>query len=367
MRGIICVLLCFFVFLFPHKAFAADADNIGVYEDLTHQLIDESDIELEKDTRKKLEAFSIADYERQMENLSVDNILGEIILLFKSGFKRPLASAASLIAVLILSSLVLQFNKNSRGLEYLSLISVLIFMSLPVSSVVAALSDAIKSACAFFSSFVPIFAGLVVAKGKALTASLTSATLLTVCQFLQQAASFLVVPLCGMQLALQIGSSFLNEMNFTSLTKSIAKCSNWVLMAVSTVFLGVLGLQTLITAPADSVSQKTIRFVAGTTVPVVGNVVAESIGAVSGALKLLSSSAAIYAIAAVCMIMLPVIVDIILWRIAVFLSRVVADTLSLNKVSQMLLTADSCFSLCLGVTVLALLLFIISVAVISLV
>jgi len=366
-KGFFCVLLCFLFFACPYRVKAAGTEGVGVYEDLKDELINESDLVLEKDVKEKLEKYSISDYKKQLENLSVDNIFNEILLLFKSGFKRPLAAAVSLIAVLILSAIVMQFKPDSNALEYLCLLSIMIFLVLPVSSVVAVFGDALKAAGAFFSSFVPIFAGLLAAKGKALTASVASATLLTVCQFLQQASSFLVVPLCGMQLSLQIGSAFLKDIDFTSLAKSITKFSMWVLTAVSTVFLGVLGLQSLVTAPADNLGLRTLKFVAGSAVPVVGNVIAESIGTISGSLKLLASSASIYAVVAVGVILAPVIADIVLWKLSVFLCRVVSEILNLKKAVLLINSVESCFSLCLGVTVLSFLLFTLSVTVISLV
>ena len=366
-KGIVCVVLCFFVFLCPFKAEATETDNNRVLEDLSDELIDESNFDLDKETAEKLRDFDISDYEKTLENLSVDSIFSEIFSLFKSGFKRPLASALSLVAVLIIGAVVLQLKPDSKSLEYVVLLGVLTFTVLPVSSVVAAFSDALKSAGAFFASFVPIFGGLLAAKGKAITASVTSATLILVCQCLQQVTSFVVVPLCGMQLSLQIGVSFLKDLNFSSLTKSITKFSMWSLGVMSTVFLSVLGLQSLIAAPADNVSLRTLKFVAGSAVPVVGNVVSETIGTVGGCIKLLSSSAVIYAIAAVGVILLPVIVDIILWKISIFVCRLTAEILSFPKAAELLASAESCFSLCLGVTVLSFLLFTISVTVISLV
>lgn len=367
MKGFFCALIAVLFVLCPLSVSATTQDNSDVLNELKSELIDESSLQLDKNTEKKLSDFDIGDYEKTLENLTVNNIFSEIFSLFGSGFKKPFASAASLIFILIIGSVLLNFKSDSKILQYALMLCVITFAVLPATSVISAFSDALKSAGTFFASFIPMFAGLIAAKGKALTASVTSATLIVICQCLAQVSSFVVVPLCGMQMSLQIGASFVKEVNISSISKSINKCSMWILTAVSTVFLGVIGLQSLITAPADNVSLRTLKFVTGSAVPIIGNVISETIGTVSGCIKLLSSSAAIYAIVAVAIILLPILIDIILWKLSIFLCRCAAEMLSFPKAAELICAADSCFSLILGVTLLSFLLFTISVTVISLV
>lgn len=365
MKVVICVAFIIILLLFPQSVRGMETDEI--MDELSDSLIDETKIKIDKEVEENLKDISLTNYSKNLENLTVDNIFEEIYKLFKSGFSHQFTAALSLISVLIISSLLVNFNKQNKTVDLVVVLSVLIFTVIPASKVVSSLCGALKSATVLFNSSVPTFAGLVVAKGKAVTATYMSATLLLTGQFLTYVSTFLVVPLSSMQMSLNIGTSLLNDVKLNSVSSSITKISMWILSAVSTVFLGVLGLQSLITVPADNLSMKGLKFVAGSVVPVVGNVISESIGTVSSCVKLLSSTVAIYVIAAMCVILLPVIVDIILWKISLFLCRVTAEFLNNGRSAELIKSAENCFTLILGVTILSFLLFIISVTVITLV
>lgn len=356
MKKLIClpiVLLFCFICSPVQAAETTDIDFSSVEDALPEEIED------------KIGDIKIDDYEAVLETVGPENIFEEIIGLFKSGFKRPASVALSVIALLLAVSVISSFKPEDKTVDFVTTLGIISLAVMPTVSVINAFQEAIKSASVFLTAFIPIFAGIIAAKGRAVTAANFSSLMLLASQGLSSISSFIVIPLTGMQLSLSIGGSFVSGVNTSSLSKGVNKTSMWILSGASTVFLGVLGLQTLITAPADNVSTKTAKFVVGTAVPVVGNVVSEALGTFVGSLKLLGLSAAVYGIIVILMIMLPIIVDLLLWRLALVICRCAAELLSLPKAAELIRSAENCFSLVLGVSVLMVLLFVISIAVIS--
>ena len=312
-------------------------------------------IELPSDIEDDLSEIDILDHEGLLETLTPKNIFEEISTLFKSGLKKPLQVVVGVIALLLTVSVLKCFKPDDKLTDFVLTFGIISMAVLPTVSVIKVFNDAIKSVSVFSSAFIPVMAGIIAAKGKVMTATNFSALMLIVCEGVSYISSFVVIPLSGMQLSINIGGSFVDGINTSSLSRGINKASMWILSTISALFLGVLGLQTLISAPADNVSAKAIRFVVGSAVPVVGNVVSEALGTFAGSMKLLSSSAAVYSILAIFILLLPVVIDILLWRFSMIISRCVAELLSLNKAAELIKSSENCFSLVLGITILLIL------------
>ena len=177
--------------------------------------------------------------------------------------------------------------------------------------------------------------------------------------------SFLLIPVSSVQLSLGISGAVSNGINTTSLNNAIKKASNWILAVSSTVLLSVLSLQTIVSIPQDNIASKTAKFIIGSTVPVVGNTVSEAISTVRGCLKLLSASSVVYGVIAIALIVLPVIIELILWRGCMLLCSTVSEMLNFEKICALLKAIDNVLAFILGITVLMSVLFVISLTVIS--
>jgi stage III sporulation protein AE len=139
-----------------------------------------------------------------------------------------------------------------------------------------------------------------------------SALLLGACEIISFLASFVVLPLMGGYLALSISSAVSPLVNRQGVVESVKKLSMWIMSLLSTLFIGVLGIQTAVNSAKDSVSLRTAKFILGTSVPVAGGVLSEAVSTISTSMGLLRSSIGIYGIVALGFILLPIVVEIIL-------------------------------------------------------
>ncbi|MBQ3551113.1 MAG: hypothetical protein IJA41_09075 [Clostridia bacterium] len=365
-RLALITLILFAAVFLPSVAKAAEIEEI--YDEYyTKVNADSIKDALPQDTADELERLGLgAENFSKAEGFSFKNIFSHIADIIKSGFKRPLISACAVIGILLFSSCMGELSKESKLTSYVVSLSIAAAVLMPVVSVVGACVSAVKAAGVFMLSFIPVYAGVLVAKGRSLTAAGFSTVMLGVSEAVTSICSFVIVPLTGMQLGLSLSGAAVTEINLSSVSRAVTKVSKWVLGLSTTVLLGVLSMQTLISGSADSLSFKTTRFLVGSAVPIVGSAVAEALATVKGCVGLLGSSVAVYGIAAVALLFLPLIVELLIWRVMLMFTSSIAEMLSQIKAAELIKTVDNCISTVLGVLIFIGVLFVISITVVFL-
>lgn len=364
---VVCVVLLV-VWLVP----TVSANELTT-EDIYSQQFEQSGAEelseaLPDDVRQQMDELDISGLDTSWtEELTVENIFGQILSFLKSGGKRPLLAGVSILAVLLFGSAAGGLMHENRNIEYVVTLGITASAVLPAVSTVMASVSAIRSAGTFMLAFIPVFAAILISRGRSLTAAGYSSLMLGASEAVTSLCSLVITPLVGMQLGLTVSGSVLTEINTASVGRTVRRIANWILTLCTTVLLAVLGIQTLINGSADSLSDKTAKFIIGSTVPVVGGAVGEALATVKGCLKLLGSSVAIYGIIAVAMLMLPVIVELLLWRVVLLLTAMIAELLIKERSAMLLRSVDSAVAFVLGITVFIGVLFVISITVVSLV
>ena len=298
------------------------------------------------------------------EKIGLKYVFGKILESVCDRYKSPFASGCTMLAVLLLGSAAGSTLKGNKALEYALCAAMISASAIPVSGTIISAAEALKSAGIFMLAFVPAFAAILCASGRTLTAAGYSTVMLAVSEGVSWLCSFVLVPLSGIQLSLGIGGALMPDISTDSIIKTIKKISNWFLGLASTVLLGVLSIQTSISSASENLSAKTAKFIVGTTVPVVGNAVSEALGTVKGCINLLRSSVCVYGIIAVALIILPLITELLLWRVSANVCSSAADVLSQPKAAGMLKAVDSAVSFIIGIIILTFVLFIISLTVV---
>lgn len=363
---LVFVLLSFYV---CSNVNAAEIDTDMIYsEQYKSSGADGLSESLPEDISDSLEELDISGLDTSWtEYFTPKNIFTHILDFFKTGGKRPLTAGLSVLAVMLFSTAVKAIGDQNRTVNYVLSIGITVACVLPAVSTVKACVSAVETACVFMLALIPVYASILVSRGKPLTASGFSAVMLTASNAVSSLCSFVIVPLTGIQLALAVSSSVSPDIKTESLSRCIKRVSLWIMSLSTTVLLGVLGIQTVVSGSADSVSSRAAKFLLGTAIPVVGSTVSEAFATVKACVKLLGSSTAVYAIVALCCLLLPLIIELLLWRVSMLFCASFAETLSLDKCAALLRAVDSAISFVLGVLILVGILFIISVTMVAVV
>ena len=235
-------------------------------------------------------------------------------------------------------------------------------MAVPVSSVINASVNALKGTGVFMLSFIPVFAVIVTASGAAVTAASMSALLLAAAEAVTYISGFAVLPLMGGYLAISLSAAVSPAIKKSGIAETVKKLAFWIMAFVSVVFVGILGIQTSVNASADTLASKTARFIIGSSVPVAGGVLSEAINTVTASMGLLKSSIGIYGALACAVTLLPLVIELLIWRAVLLISSAVSELFSLGGIAGLLRAVDSMMAVLIGILLLVGAMFIISLA-----
>lgn len=362
-KKIICVFL--FMMLFTVHISAEETD---LYKD---QLEQSGALELKEDLPQDIKEYleqngiDINDY-NWVNNLKTENVFLHIWGFIKGGFRKPLIALGSIVAIVIINSLLFSDSKSSVGtvVSYAAALSVTGIIIAPIISAINTAVNAMKACATFMTAFVPVFAAVTAAGGKTATSISMSALLLGAANGVSLVSNYAVVPLIGGYLSLSLATSVSPFLDNNGISSAVKKASLWIMSLISTVFLGVLSIQTVVNSAADNLSMRTAKFIIGSAVPVAGGVLSEALGTLTASVSLLKSSVGIYGVVICCIIFLPILLELLLWRFTLWAADFVASTFSLSKISDLLKALDTVLSVLCGIILLTGAMFIISLSVV---
>lgn len=301
-----------------------------------------------------------------VDNLTAENTLKHIWNFVLSGAKQPIKTGVLIASVVFLSAALTSFGTAMR-LDiaiYAAVLAITAFIATDIWQSVSVAVNTVKGCSTFMLSFVPVFATILALSGKTITAPAMSALLLGITEIVSFVLSFAVLPLMGGYLALSISSGVSPLINGSGLVDGLKKLSMWIISLISTLFVGILGIQTAVNSAADSVTLRTAKFILGTSVPVAGSVLSEAVSTISTSLGLLKSSIGVYGVVAIGFMLLPIVIELVLWRGALLLNIALSEMFSLVKITGILRAVDSMLSVLLGVILVVGGMFIISLTVV---
>ncbi len=169
--------------------------------------------------------------------------------------------------------------------------------------------------------------GAAVANGSVMSAFL--AVLETVC-------SSSVVPVGGLCLLMALSDAVTAGTGLRSLSFLIKRSFTWGLSLLMLLLCGVLGLQTTLAKGADTLALRTLRFAAGSFLPVVGGSLSEALRTVSGSVTYLRGAVGAGGILVILFTFLPMFLSVLCTRLVFLLSGAVAGMLSCSKEEKLL-------------------------------
>lgn len=301
-----------------------------------------------------------------VNKLTYQNVFLHIWNFVKSGAKGPLLSSGAVLAVILISSAVASFpaQEVSQTAKYATVISAAAVIITPVYSVIKAGISAMQGCSVFMTAFVPVFAAVTAGSGKVATSVSMSALLLGAGQGVSFISNFAVLPLMGGYLAICICSAASPLIAKTGIADGIKKLAMWVMSLTSTIFIGILSIQTAVNGAADTLSLRTAKFIIGSAVPVAGAALSEALTTVTASMGLLRAGIGIYGVVACFIIFLPLLIELILWRIMLNITATIADLFSVGEISGILRGVDTVMAVLTGILLLTSAIFIISLTVV---
>ena len=341
----------------PEEFYAEQYKNSGA-EDLENSLPDSA-----KDYFSE-HGIDPSDY-NWVNSLSAESVFKHILTFITSGAKAPLNTGAVIIAIILISAALTSAEIKSSAMTaaiYASAAASAAVIAVPVSSVINTSVNALRGIGVFMLSFIPVFAVIVAASGATVTAASMSALLLAAAETVSYISSFIVLPLMGGYLTLSLSSAVSPLIKKSGITETVKKLAFWIMAFISAVFVGILGIQTAVNSSADTLVSKTAKFIIGSSIPVAGGILSEAMNTVTASMGLLKSSIGIYGALACAVTMLPLVIELLIWRAVLLISSSVSEIFSLGGIAGLLRAIDSMLSVLIGIILLVGAMFVISLA-----
>lgn len=300
-----------------------------------------------------------------VNSLTAESVFKHIFTFIASGAKAPLKAGAGVIAIILIAAALGCVEIKSVTMSaavYAAAAASAAVIAVPVSSVINASVNALKGTGVFMLSFIPVFAVIVAASGAAVTAVSMSALLLAAAETVTYISSFAVLPLMGGYLAISLSGAVSPAIKKSGIAETVKKLAFWIMAFISAVFVGILGIQTAVNASADTLASKTAKFIIGSSVPVAGGVLSEAINTVTASMGLLKSSVGIYGALACAVTLLPLVIELLIWRAILLVTSAVSELFSLGGIAGLLRAVDSMMSVLIGIILLVGAMFVISLA-----
>ncbi len=251
------------------------------------------------------------------------------------------------IVVTILHMSTRCFDDKTNGVTetYRSVLTVIcaLLIITPISALFNSVAEVVKSCTIFMAAFIPIYSALMLSVGYAGTSASYSSLMFIVTQAFTMMADALLIPTGCIALVTSIAASFNNisKKYFDFLRKTIV----FVLTSAMGIFITALNLQTVVSAPSDTIGLKTVKTALGTMVPFVGSALSDSVSILLAGAGTLKSTVGIYAIVMIVVAVLPVVIKLVIWRLALAVSCALVELGGLDCAANFIKSVGSTVSL----------------------
>ena len=170
-------------------------------------------------------------------------------------------------------------------------------------------------------------------------------------------------PLLQVCFALSLVSAVPNGVSLQSIITLVKNTVTTLLAFAFTMFSAVLYFQTAITASADNLAYRSIRFASGVFIPVIGSVIGDASRTVNASIATVKSTVGYVGVAALAILLLPPIITAILYKFVVLLAAMAARILGCDRESRLLYDISSLLSVLMSTVIGVSAVFLISVAI----
>lgn len=330
----------FLIFFTGVTASAEDGINIADELEIDTEGIDEN---LTPEVKDLLEENNISASEPEtMTKISPKDVFKYVWDQFRTALKKPLKAFASIMAVILVAAFIESMEDSISGKslsKIFGVICVLIsvgIISNAVSESINTAAEALNSGGVFMMGYVPVFAGITASSGSVTSAVSYNILLLLVAETAVQLSGELIIPVLSVCMAMGIVESINPDFHLSGITEAVKNVVTFVLGFIMTIFIGLLSLQSIVGASADTLGVKAAKFMVSNCIPVVGGAIADTYTTVKSSLGLLRGGAGFFGIAAIFLIILPPILEIAAIKLMLTAADVVSELFGVSQIKILL-------------------------------
>ena len=278
------------------------------------------------------------DAEAVAASLSANEVYGGIKAAFSEAFPPAIKCFCGLFGLVVLSSCagaVRDGCENSALKEALGLVSSLCIVLGAfgaVNAVWVLLENTLGLITVMMSAMLPVMTGLMISSGQITSSALAGASLAVVLNILEKVCTGLLSPLFKVCTSLTLISACTSDGgDISSLNAFLRNSFSVICGGVMTVLCAVMTYQTSISAGADSLLLRTVKFAVSGMIPVVGSSVGDAASNAFSSFAYIKSTAGAVSSAALLLTVLYPMAAILCYRLALGIASGAAGLLGCQR------------------------------------
>jgi stage III sporulation protein AE len=321
--------------------------------------------ELDGDTIGILSEIGITEISfESVFSVSIGKVFNALFNIMGEAVKEPLRFLFVSTGIMTLTSLMTSFTKNTQSVQLVGGGVLALSIAVPIARVVSTSFSVLETLGAFTTAFSGVLCSIVsLSGGVASGIAYASSTVFFNGLFSGMLSGFskpVINSMCSL--------GFLSCFDIMGLTRRfseiIKKLFLFLISFIGTVFSGMVTLKGVLSDGADNITTRSVRFVVGRSVPVVGGTVSETYSALISSLSLIKSTVGAFGIITVVVIVMPTLIRLIMWALSIEISMSLFEVFGLESSKGFFSTLKDALILLLATIIMVTTIFIVSVGVV---
>lgn len=284
-----------------------------------------------------------------VSNIGISTVFTAIIDTVKQQLQQPIKLfLGSLGAIFIMAAAKSCVKESSFSCNNIAVAAI-------ATSICPMFVQSIKSVCItveegseFLSGFVPAFSAITLFSGSAGTSAVYNSAMLSFCAFATNAVSNLLLPLLSCALAIAVTDAISPCINLGAITCAVKKIMITLLTLSMVIFIGLLSLQTSISASSDTLAMRASKYIVSSGVPIVGSAVSEAYSSVSASIGVVKNTFGTFGIICLAFGALPSVVSAFLIYISTKSAAFIAEAFQIKELKAYFNDASAVMSIALA-------------------
>lgn len=369
MKARIFIAVFIFILIFLSVPFhATDTDKI-IDEQIEDYGVDDIEEYIPDSAKENAEEYGEITIDEAKSILNVENAIGFCIKVFFSVFgnkARLIIELAALAFVMWLFNVLSEENRQSGIGKILNFVTVAAASAIFFDAVFVTADTLISQfgeLFTFLSSLIPVLLTLTAAEGYTATAAAVGSAVsfgIFVVTFL---INSFITPFTAMYLSLGIASSMTDSVDFRKIAQSIRNIVNGIFGAIFCVFSAIMVSQKYFALAGDSLSRRTLKFAAGSFLPLAGSGISEGVDTAFACAAVLRTNVGSVGVAVLFFTVVPPVMEIGATLFLIAITRAICGFFENEALASFFSVISNVFAVLLTVSVLAALMVFLSLAV----
>lgn len=255
--------------------------------------------------------------------------------------KEGLSLLSVLMGILLLAA-VLRTLSNAVGhtggklFSFCMKLSLYVAMLAITAGMIQTVTGYLHQLMQLTSALLPLVGVLYVSGGQVTQAAISEGILVTHLTIMQYIGTQVTPPVCSLCLAMSFFDGLNTQVHTAALSTWIKKTYTSLLGVITFLLSTSLGMQSILAARADTLRMRGVKYAVGNMIPVVGGAISGTLGTVATGVATLRSICGVSGLILLGLLLLPVLVELLLFRQVIHIASVFASMLSCDGEARLL-------------------------------